>query len=263
MIKSKNISRKIAARMLATGLSAMMLMLQAQIPVMADVTEQETVFEEEAFEESLSAEQLDEISVDVESALQNMKQVRAAAEKADREVPAASVKLPENDAVGEHIDLSPEGIEKMEMTEEEYLAMLCEEKGISYADESVGAENSVSGDGILKDTQDGPDISGLSVSEAIDVILEEELSAETATKCMTTTQAADLARKEMKKRKSVFYLEFKPSADKSQINIVNIINQVFEEGIDRAEDEGDYLFWSVRNLKYTAQINRYTGAKRF
>ncbi|MBR6315814.1 MAG: leucine-rich repeat protein [Lachnospiraceae bacterium] len=260
MVKNKNISRKIAGRMLATGLSAMMLVLQAQIPVMADVTEQETVFEEEAFEESLSAEQLDEISVDVESALQNMKQVRAAAEKADREVPAASVKLPENDAFGEHIDLSPEGIEKMEMTEEEYLAMLCEEKGISYADESVGAETSVSGDGIA---QDGPDISGLTASEAIDVILEEELSAESATKCMTTTQAADLARKEMKKRKSVFYLEFKPSADTSQINIVNIINQVFEEGIGRAEDEGDYLFWSVRNLKYTAQRNRYTGAKRF
>ncbi|MBR4758998.1 MAG: leucine-rich repeat protein, partial [Lachnospiraceae bacterium] len=143
-----------------------------------------------------------------------------------------------------------------------YLEMICEEKGISYGEENVGAETTVSADGITNDGQEGPDLSGHSVSEAIDAVLEEELSAET-TKCMTTTQAADEARKAMKKRKTVFYLEFSPSADKSQINIVNIVNQAFEEGIDRAEDEGDYLFWSVRNLKYTAQYNRYTGAKRF
>ncbi|MBR4760412.1 MAG: hypothetical protein IK078_09750, partial [Lachnospiraceae bacterium] len=121
------IKNKLTARILAAGLSAVMLLSQAQVPVMADLTEEETVFADDAdvvdseYEETLSAEEMDAISGDVEAALLNMKQVRQAAEEADREVPVAAVQLPESDTFGEHIDLSPEGIAKLEMTEEEYL----------------------------------------------------------------------------------------------------------------------------------------------
>ncbi len=265
MKKDRHFSGKYATRILAAVLSAVMLMSQMQIPVMAETTSGDLDVETETSEEGLSGEQLEAVRADVESALARMNSVKAAAQQAQQqEITPETLQLPEMDMAAEHVDLSVEGIEGCEVSEEEFLEIVCDEKGIAYEEEAPGVETSVSADGLeVNEDRSETDLSGLSVTEAIDAVVEEELSAENKTTCLTTSQAADVARKAMKKRKSLFYLEFKPSANKSQINIVNIINQAFEEGIERAEDEGDYLYWSVRNLKYTAQYNRYTGAKRF
>lgn len=145
-------------------------------------------------------------------------------------------------------DISEEAIAAAEVSEEEFM----QEFGLDKAQLAASEEEMERELGIAAPVAEEVSSNTLSVNSA-------QVSQEKATTYATLEDAADFVRGKMVARKATMTIRVAGNKDSALKSVTKILDKVYEYDINGAPNEGDYLYWHMRSMRWTTPKKNSDG----
>lgn len=147
-------------------------------------------------------------------------------------------------------DISEEAIAAAEVSEEEFVQQF----GLDESDLEAAEAEMEQALGICEPVSE-------EVSANIISVNSTEVSKERAKTYATLEDAADYLRGKMVARKTYMTIRVAGSKDTALKNVKTILNKVFEYDINGAPNEGDYLYWHMKYMRWTTPKKNNDGTQ--